>query len=95
MKKIVFLALFTALASGYAFAQNPPEDPNAWKTTVEAGLGLNQSSYSDNWAGGEVGSIIWAANLHATAQKQLSSISNWLLDKPTTRIRKLRIGRHP
>ena len=73
MKKIVFLALFTALASGYAFAQNPPEDPNAWKTTVEAGLGLNQSSYSDNWAGGEVGSIIWAANLHATAQKQLSS----------------------
>ncbi|MCX6640306.1 MAG: DUF3078 domain-containing protein [bacterium] len=54
-----------------------PDSLYAWKTTLEAGLGTTQSSYTDNWVGGEVGSLVWAANVHGTAQKQLSPKFRW------------------
>lgn len=67
----VFLsAIFVFFSSTQA--QEAVKDPQAWQTSLEAGLGLTQAAYSDNWTGGEVGSIVWAANIHATAQKQLS-----------------------
>lgn len=72
MKSLSCALTICFLGSICARAQKPAEDPNAWKTHVEASLGLTQSAYSDNWTGGEVGSVIWAANLHATAEKQLS-----------------------
>jgi len=74
MKKITIWLVVFVLGAGYTDAEEPADDPNAWETHVEAGLGLTQAAYSDNWTGGEVGSLIWAANLHATAQKQLSPI---------------------
>lgn len=48
-----------------------------WKVQIESSLGLTQAAYSDNWTGGEAGSIIWASDLHATAEKQLSP--SWFL----------------
>ncbi len=49
----------------------------AWRTSLEVGLGLTQAAYSDNWTGGEVGSITWVATLHATAEKPLSDRFKW------------------
>lgn len=72
MKNFALWLILLIVGMSPVFAQEPEADPNAWKTHVEAGLGLTQSAYSDNWTGGEVGSVIWAANLHATAEKQLS-----------------------
>ncbi len=43
-----------------------------WKVGIEASLGVTQAAYSDNWVGGESGSIIWVSNLRATADKRLS-----------------------
>lgn len=46
-------------------------DTGLWHTLLEANLSLAQSAYSDNWAGGDVGSLTWAANLHGVADKQI------------------------
>jgi hypothetical protein len=43
-----------------------------WKIGIETGLGATQASYSDNWTGGESGTIIWVSNFRGTADKQLS-----------------------
>ena len=72
MKNIAICIVILTFGVGFAIAEEPADDPNAWKTSVELGIGLNQATYSDNWTGGEVGSIIWAANLHGTAEKKLS-----------------------
>ena len=72
MKNIAIYIVILTFGVGFAVAEEPADDPDAWKTSVELGIGLNQATYSDNWTGGEVGSIIWAANLHGTAEKKLS-----------------------
>lgn len=43
-----------------------------WEITSDANLTLTQQSYSDNWAGKEVGSISWALVSNSTAASQLS-----------------------
>ena len=45
-----------------------------WKVTSDASLSLSQSSYSDNWAGTELGSISWTANSNSAAEKQLTDL---------------------
>jgi hypothetical protein len=77
MRRIIVTFLLLFVTVGFSFAQEVESDPALWKTTLEASLGLTQAAYSDNWQGGEVGSIIWAANLHGTAEKQLSSLFKW------------------
>jgi hypothetical protein len=42
-----------------------------WKIGIETGLGAAQAAYSDNWTGGETGSIIWVSNFHGTADKNI------------------------
>ncbi len=64
------MLLAVTLCAGLSIAQGG--DSNGWETSLGASLGMTQATYSENWTGGEIGSIIWAANLHATAQKQLS-----------------------
>ncbi len=44
---------------------------------MENALGLAQSSYSDNWQGGEAGSLIWAATHRSTAETWLSQSLLW------------------
>ncbi|MBU1881935.1 DUF3078 domain-containing protein [bacterium] len=75
MKKLI-LVFFLIIAVS-SFAQEAEENPYAWKTSVEASLSMTQAAYSDNWTGGEVGSIVWASNLHGIAQKQLSDLWKW------------------
>ncbi len=58
---LMMLLLFTNMLSA-----------EPWKFTTEASLSFNQSYYSDNWAGDELGSITWAANSISIAEKQLS-----------------------
>jgi len=45
-----------------------------WKFTSDVNLSLSQSSYSDNWAGTELGSISWTAASNSAAEKQLTDI---------------------
>jgi hypothetical protein len=66
----VALALLFGFGVGSVLAEQP--DPGPWKIGIETGIGMTQASYSDNWTGGEAGSIIWVSDFHGTAQRQYS-----------------------
>jgi hypothetical protein len=44
-----------------------------WKLQMESSLGVTQAAYSDNWTGGEAGSIIWVTDFLGKADKPLST----------------------
>lgn len=48
-----------------------------WYNSVEAGLTLTQSAYSDNWAGGDEGSMVWTAIMNAEAKSQMNEKVHW------------------
>ncbi len=66
MKKLIIVVLCLVLASA-TFAKS-------WNIKSNASLNLNQSYYSDAWAGGDIGSISWALNFNALAEKQLTDM---------------------
>jgi hypothetical protein len=43
-----------------------------WKKSVDANITLTQNAYSDNWVGGEAGSLSWTFNSNSLAEKQLN-----------------------
>lgn len=77
-RKLFTLALLLACAS-LAAAQSTGADSVAlrqWKVGFEGNLGVTQASYSDNWTGGEAGSIIWVADSRTTAVRRFTE--SWL-----------------
>jgi hypothetical protein len=74
MKKAIPLLLILSAVISIRSARGADTTATAtnWKTLLEAGMAVTQAAYSDNWTGGEVGSLIWVANLHGTAEKQLN-----------------------
>ena len=48
-----------------------------WQNDVKVSLNMLQSSYSNNWNGGEKGSVNWTGNLDAKFEKQFSELTNW------------------
>ena len=69
-------ALSLLCFSSAVLSQTPPADTTkvipAWKVGIETSLGLTQAAYSDNWTGGESGTIIWVSSLRATAERQFT-----------------------
>jgi hypothetical protein len=59
--------LFTVCLFG--LRTESPAEP--WKLEIDASLMLTQTSYSDNWAGSESGSLAWSLNSNLRAQKQV------------------------
>lgn len=55
-----------------AQAADPPP-AGKWKIEISTGIGATQAAYSDNWTGGEAGSIIWASDFWGQAQRQLTA----------------------
>jgi len=74
MMRLAFTFITCALLLGSAIAGEQPE-PGPWKVDLNTGLGVTQSSYSDNWTGGEAGSINWVSWFNGMAARQLSR--NW------------------
>lgn len=84
------LAVFIAGGSGAAFAQQgiapdvPKEEKEkrvlevgTWYPSLEGGVNLTQAAYSENWKGGETGSVSWNAFLNGSAEKQVNPGLNW------------------
>lgn len=44
---------------------------------LEGGFNLTQSAFSNNWAGGDQGSVVWTAILTGRLENQLSAKVNW------------------
>ena len=85
------LVLAIAGTGGAAFAQQgiAPEVPKPsdeqrvlevgkWYPSLAGGLNLTQAAYSENWKGGETGSVSWNAFLNGSAENQLKTSLNWL-----------------
>jgi len=60
-----------------AMAEEEESKIGIWQNDVSVGLNMLQSSYSNNWNGGEKGSLNWAGNLDAKFEKQFSELTNW------------------
>jgi hypothetical protein len=48
-----------------------------WYPSLEAGLSMTQSSYTDNWRGGDKGSVVWTALAQGGMENQLHPKANW------------------
>jgi hypothetical protein len=76
---LLLTAAMVALSAA-AFAEEQEErvlQVGKWYPTLESGINITQSSYSDNWAGGDKGSIVWSWILNGTLENQLSEKVNW------------------
>jgi len=60
---------FTLFLAGLLFSAAAAAEP--WSTSVDASLTLTENAYSDNWAGGESGTINWMFLSNSLAEKQL------------------------
>ncbi|NNE10074.1 MAG: DUF3078 domain-containing protein [Gemmatimonadetes bacterium] len=78
----VALAALVALP-GQAFSEDEKKDKKRvlelgkYYPSLESGVNLSQSAYSDNWAGGDKGSIVWTWLLNGTLENQLNKGLNW------------------
>jgi hypothetical protein len=68
--------LLLATAPGARAQGATAVQPGPWKFTSTAGLTLTQSSFSNNWHGGDKGSIVWVLNGDAKAERQFSTRYN-------------------
>lgn len=80
----VGLATCGLLAAGSAWGQEAAAEGEKrvlevgkWYPTLEGGVQLTQSSYSDNWAGGDKGSMVWTAIVNGNAERQVNTKLNW------------------
>jgi hypothetical protein len=58
-----------------AGSEGPPV--GVWQKEFAIGLNILQSSYSQNWNGGDKGSVVWNGTFDGRMEKQYSERSNW------------------
>lgn len=66
MKRLVCASVMTILAMSGGLHAEP------WRKSIDANLTMTQNAYSDNWVGGEVGSLSWVFNSNAIFARQLN-----------------------
>jgi hypothetical protein len=89
IRTLLLFVLLVAPAHG-ALAQTAPTtqapqavadsialNPGPWGVDATVGLGLSQSAFSDNWAGGDLGAFSWLSKIDATAERQFTTRFNW------------------
>jgi hypothetical protein len=64
------------IARNAAVAQDEVQ-PGPWHFEMIAGLNLNQSTFSNNWAGGDRGSYAWSIKSDLRAERQYTESFNW------------------
>ena len=73
----VLLAAVLLLAVPTLAEEEQKKEIGKWYPTLETGLNLLQSSYSDNWAGGDKGSINWSWLLNGTLDRRFNETLDW------------------
>lgn len=76
----VVVALLAVTWSANLRAEEKVLELGKWYPSVETGLTLSQSTFSDNWAGGDKGSVVWTAICNANLENQLKKEVNWSND---------------
>jgi hypothetical protein len=78
----VLLVVLAGVFLPVARAQDEPKPiaVGEWRREGKVGLNLLQSYYTNDWKGGDKGSVVWAANLDYRAEAQLTTRWNWRND---------------
>ncbi|MBC8423254.1 DUF3078 domain-containing protein [bacterium] len=76
MRRSVIVCLVVLVASAAAYAEDAPEI-GVWEKSADLGLLFNQSSYSDKWAGDELGTLVWTFTADMVAAKNMSASTRW------------------
>ncbi len=71
------LVVFVTAASGNLALAADEDVTGIWQKEIKTGLNVLQSSYSNNWNGGEKGSVVWTGSLDARFEKQFNERVNW------------------
>lgn len=74
-KAVLLVAVAAVTGATAASAQDEEKKElvvGKWYPNLETGITLTQSSYSNNWAGGDKGSIVWTWILNGSLENQLS-----------------------
>jgi hypothetical protein len=69
--------MLALLFAGTLVGNASAEENGDWKLFGKTGLGLTQSSFSDNWNGSETGSMAWTWTLLGEAEKQVNPKLLW------------------
>lgn len=75
MRKLIFTAMFIVAATSICSAEEM--DSLASKTSIDASLTLSQSTYSDNWTGGDAGNLAWIAIFNGGRQIYHQETWHW------------------
>ncbi len=70
MNKVLNLVVFAVMFLSLSVLAAP------WIYSADAGFVLNGSTYSDNWTGGEVGTMVWKLLSNSMAEKQINPKMN-------------------
>lgn len=70
------MLLMAALAAPVGAEEKKSLEPGPWKLGTTIGLYFSQSSFSDNWKGGDKGSLVWTATTDASAERQFTKVFN-------------------
>lgn len=79
MRRLLLIAqsLLTLVAAAPSIAADPqPVVPGPWKPTFVLGVNLAQSAFTDDWKGGDRGSVVWVANGDFALERQFSTKFN-------------------
>lgn len=66
MKRFVLVAALLLSAPSAALQADP------WKKSIDANLTMTQNAYSENWSGGELGSLSWVFSSNSMFERQLN-----------------------
>jgi len=80
MKRVLLLGILILGVPVIALAQDSlakARDSLAWRPSVDFIFNLTQNTYSDNWEGGDAGSVTWVANANLGLEKQFPTSWNW------------------
>ncbi|MBE0565347.1 MAG: DUF3078 domain-containing protein [Krumholzibacteria bacterium] len=75
-KSILVLAAALAASAPLVLAQEAAP-VGVWQNEFKLGLNVLQSSYSENWNGGDKGSVVWSGAFDGRMEKQYSESRNW------------------
>ncbi|MFN2371844.1 MAG: DUF3078 domain-containing protein, partial [Candidatus Krumholzibacteriia bacterium] len=76
--RMVILVLVGLLAA-FAFPVRAQDAApvGVWQKEFKLGLNILQSSYSENWNGGDKGSVVWNGAFEGRMEKQYGQSRNW------------------
>lgn len=87
LRNVLTIAVLVSLVAGITPVVRAQDDAapaplavGEWRRAGTVGVNLLQSYYTNNWHGGDKGSVVWAANLDYRAETQLSTRWNWRND---------------